>query len=218
MTSPTSRFIRQQELVPREVLAPLRITVIGIGAVGRQVSLQLAAIGVVRLTLIDFDTVDASNITTQGYLAADVGRAKVEALAEQLRAIDAAIDLELICDRFRARHDVGDVVFCAVDSITARKAIWRSVRSRCQVFIDGRMLGEVLRVLAVTDIEHQDRYAGTLFASEEAERGRCTSRSTIFAASIAAGIMVHQLTRWLRQLPVDFDTSLNLLASELVVA
>ena len=67
MTTPASRFIRQQELVPREALAPLRITVIGIGAIGRQVALQLAAIGTVRLTLIDFDDVDASNITTQGY-------------------------------------------------------------------------------------------------------------------------------------------------------
>ena len=147
-----------------------------------------------------------------------MGRSKTDALAEQLRAIDADIELELICDRFRARHDVGDMVFCAVDSITARKAIWRSVRSRCQLFIDGRMLGEVLRVLAVTDSEQRKRYADTLFAAEESERGRCTSRSTIYAASIAAGIMVHQMTRWLRQLPVDFDTSLNLLASELVVA
>jgi len=36
-------------------------------------------------------------------------------------------------------------------------------------------------------------------------------------ASIAAGLMVHPLTRWLRDLPLDFDLSLNLLASELVI-
>ena len=43
------------------------------------------------------------------------------------------------------------------------------------------------------------------------------SRSTIYAASIAAGIMVHQFTRWLRGIPVDFDTTLNLLAGEWTV-
>ena len=80
------------------------------------------------------------------------------------------------------------------------------------------MLGEVLRVIAIADSLGRDRYAETLFAQEDAERGRCTSRSTIYAASIAAGLMVHQFSRWLRKLPVEFDTSLNLLASELTVA
>ena len=55
-------------------------------------------------------------------------------------------------------------------------------------------------------------------AVARAQRGSCTSRSTIYAASIAAGIMVHQFTRWLRNIPVDNDTTLNLLAGELTVA
>ncbi len=55
-------------------------------------------------------------------------------------------------------------------------------------------------------------------AAAEAQQGSCTSRSTIYAASIAAGLMVHQFTRWLRDLPVDRDFSLNLLASELAIA
>ena len=60
----------------------------------------------------------------------------------------------------------------------------------------------------------RDHYPTTLFAQSEAQAGRCTARSTIYAASIAAGLMVHQFTRWLRGLPVDRDTSLNLLAGE----
>ena len=54
------------------------------------------------------------------------------------------------------------------------------------------------------------------FTAAEAQQGSCTSRSTIYAASIAAGLMVHQFTRWLRELPVDRDLSVNLLASELM--
>ena len=49
-------------------------------------------------------------------------------------------------------------------------------------------------------------------------RGRCTSRSTIYAAGIAAGLMLHQLARWLRDPPADFDTTFNLLAGEYTVA
>ena len=43
----------------------------------------------------------------------------------------------------------------------------------------------------------------------------CTARSTIFTASIAAGLMVAQMTKWLRRLPVDPDLTLNLLSAEL---
>ena len=55
------------------------------------------------------------------------------------------------------------------------------------------------------------------FAQDEAQAGSCTSRSTIYAASIAAGLMVHQFARWLRGNAVDADATLNLLAGELAV-
>src|SRR5271166_3531652 len=86
--SENDRFLRQQELVPRDRLVNLKVTVIGVGAVGRQLSIQLAAIGTPRLQLIDFDVVDLSNVTTQGYLAADVGLPKVQATAAFLRQLD----------------------------------------------------------------------------------------------------------------------------------
>jgi len=54
-------------------LGQVKVTVIGVGAIGRQVALQLASIGVRRLQLVDFDAVDLTNVTTQGYLAEDVG-------------------------------------------------------------------------------------------------------------------------------------------------
>jgi len=79
------------------------------------------------------------------------------------------------------------------------------------------MLGEIIRVLAVSSTNDFRRYSETLFPQAEAQTGSCTSRSTIYAASIAAGIMVHQLSRWLRDIPVDFDTTLNLLAGETCV-
>jgi sulfur carrier protein ThiS adenylyltransferase len=78
------------------------------------------------------------------------------------------------------------------------------------------MLGEVIRVLAAADSADWAHYASTLFPEAEAQVGRCTAQSTIYAASIAAGLMVHQFTRWLRGLPVEPDATLNLLAGELI--
>jgi sulfur carrier protein ThiS adenylyltransferase len=212
------RFERQAELIPRERMLRESVTVIGVGAIGRQVAIQLAAIGVPKLQFIDPDEVEHSNVTTQGYLADDVGRPKVQATADICQQIEHLLAVEEVHDRFRPAQEIGNAVFCCVDSISTRAAIWRSVERRSDFWADGRMLGEVVRVLAATVDQGPKHYATTLFPQAEAQAGRCTSRSTIYAASLAAALLVHQYSRYLRGLPLDVDASFNLLAGEYVVA
>lgn len=211
----TDRFVRQEGLVPREQLNDLTLTVIGVGAIGRQVAIQLTAIGAGRLQLIDFDTVEPSNVTTQGYLAADVGSFKADATASAIWQIDPLVDVTCIVDRYRPTIQVGEAVFCCVDSIAARAAIWKSAGILSQFWCDGRMLGEVMRIVTAAGQTGRDHYPTTLFSTSESQAGGCTTRSTIYTASIAAGLMVHQFTRWLRGLENDSDLSFNLLASEI---
>jgi sulfur carrier protein ThiS adenylyltransferase len=213
-----TRFERQDDFVPQERLGDLAITVIGVGAIGRQVTMQLAAIGVKHLQLVDFDTVELANVTTQGYLTNDIGLPKVEAAKRSALCLSPELVVETICDRFRPKIEIAQCVFCLVDSIAAREAIWRSVQNRCRFWADGRMLGEVIRVLAVADEQGRKHYPTTLFEQSQAQVGRCTARSTIYTANIAGGLVVHEFTRWLRGLPVDRDVTLNLLAGELVAA
>lgn len=219
VTSETSsdRFARQQDLVPAERLTQLVVTVIGVGAIGRQVALQLAAIGVRSIQLVDFDRVDQTNITTQGYWLDDIGRLKVFAMSDAIDQLDPTVKVTIVGDRYRPKLEVGTAIFCCVDSIETRSAIWRSTGHRTAFWADGRMRGEVIRVLAAADESGRRYYPTTLFTASEAEPGPCTARSTIYTANIAAGLMVHQFARWLRQQPVDADTSLNLLAGEFVV-
>lgn len=217
MIAQASRFSRQAELVPLDRLADVNTTVIGVGAIGRQVALQLAAMGTPKLQLVDFDTVDETNVVTQGYLAINVGQPKVLATATALLQINPEMEVRTVEDRYRSQHGIGQAVFCCVDSIAAREAIWRSAGQECRFWADGRMLAEVIRVLTASDQADRDYYATTLFRQSEAQQGSCTARSTIYAASIAAGLMVHQFTRWLRRLPLDRDTSLNLLSGEWAV-
>jgi sulfur carrier protein ThiS adenylyltransferase len=75
-----------------------------------------------------------------------------------------------------------------------------------------------MRILVAADESSRRHYPTTLFTASDAQPGRCTARSTNYTASIAAGLMVHQFVRFLRGQSVDADTSINLLASELVVA
>ena len=215
-----TRFSRQADLVPQDRLASVQTTVIGVGAVGRRVALQLAAIGARQIQLIDFDHVEPSNVTTQGYLWEDAKqhKSKVEATRQAMLRIDPQIKVEAVNGRYRSKHEIGEAVFCCVDSISARAAIWRSASNRCRFWADGRMLGEVIRVLTVADNAGSEHYASTLFPQSEAQPGRCTAHGTIYTANVTAGLMLHQLTRWLRGLPIDRDISLNLLASELIVS
>ena len=136
----TDRFVRQQDFVPRERLANVSVTVIGVGAIGRQVALQLACLGVPRLTLVDFDLVEPTNVTTQSYAMADVGCSKVVATAAAVRGIDPTIAVVTIDDIKRDRQGIENrlgkaAMFVAgpVDGIVDRGLIMgRKVHAHCR--------------------------------------------------------------------------------------
>ena len=178
-------------------------------------ALQLAAICTPHIDLIDFDTVGVENLAAQGFLEADLGRLKVEAVADMCGRINSEITIESQPQRFRRSMTIGDVLFCCVDSISARSFIWEAVKDRVRLFIDTRMSAEVIRILAAGDEPSRRHYPTTLFAPEQAHAGACTAKSTIYTSNIAAGLAVGQFTKYLRGMPVDADTTLNILAGEL---
>ncbi len=214
----TERYSRQKDIVPAGRISQCQATVIGVGAIGRQVALQLAAIGIPRLELVDFDVVEESNLASQGYWQADLGKAKVDVTSQVCHQINPDLDIQISDERFKRSHKVGNCVFVCVDSIESRRLIWEAVQDKVSFFVDGRMAAEVLRVLAVCDAQSRAYYPTTLFSSQEAYAGSCTAKTTIYCANIAAGFMLAQFTRYLRLLPVDADLQVNLLASEMQVA
>jgi len=213
----TERYSRQRDIVPPERIAGCRATIIGVGAIGRQVALQLTAMGIPWLQIVDFDIVETSNLASQGYLEEDLGKVKVEATAMLCRRINSGAEIIPVPERFRRSLEIGNVVFCCVDSIDVRRLIWEAVKDSLSFYVDGRMSAETLRVLTACDGQSREHYPTTLFRTEEAFVGPCTAKTTIYCANIAAGLMVAQFTKYLRQLPMEADIQLNLLASELSV-
>jgi sulfur carrier protein ThiS adenylyltransferase len=222
------RDVRQRELVPPHKLSAVHAIVVGVGAIGRQVALQLASTGVMAMELVDHDLVGVENLAPQGYWPQDLDQPKVEATGRLCRCILPRIQLNCHNERFgrssirklTATQDKGRQIalFCCVDSIATRRLIWESVRQQVQFFVDGRMSAEVLRMLASSRPAQDDYYPTTLFSPTQAYVGSCTARSTIYAASVVAGLMVGQFARWLRDLPVERDLTLNLLSAELTAA
>ncbi len=76
-------------------LKAARVLCIGAGGLGSPVSLYLAAAGVGRLGIVDFDTVDFSNLQRQIlHSTSDVGRPKLDSARDRLAALNPEIDIE----------------------------------------------------------------------------------------------------------------------------
>src|SRR5215218_9883469 len=72
------------------------VLLVGAGGLGSPLGLYLAAAGVGRIGLVDFDVVDFSNLQRQVlHGTADVGRPKLQSAHERLRAINPEVRVEL---------------------------------------------------------------------------------------------------------------------------
>jgi tRNA threonylcarbamoyladenosine dehydratase len=113
-----------------ERLRQAHICVVGIGGVGSWSAEALARTGVGQITLIDLDMVAESNTNRQIHALGDIyGKAKVDAMAERIRAINPACLVNCIED-FVTPENVSQVlnqpfsvVVDAIDQVRAKAAM-----------------------------------------------------------------------------------------------
>ena len=101
-----------------------RIHIVGCGSVGATVAELLVRLGLTNIALWDMDTVSPHNLANQIFRQQDIGRSKVEALADILFDInpDVKDDLKLYKDGWNGQQLSGYVFLC-VDNIELRKKI-----------------------------------------------------------------------------------------------
>lgn len=81
-------------------LSAAHVVLVGCGGIGSPALQYLAGAGVGRLTLIDDDAVDLSNLQRQTIFAeADLGRSKAEVAADWVRRFDGAIEVRAVVGR-----------------------------------------------------------------------------------------------------------------------
>jgi adenylyltransferase/sulfurtransferase len=108
------------------VLAHRHVVIVGAGGLGCPARWQLAAAGVGRITIVDHDQVELSNLNRQVlYRSADVGRLKAPCAAARVRTAfpDAHIEprvARLTRDNLAALFSPADFVIDATDGVAAK--------------------------------------------------------------------------------------------------
>jgi hypothetical protein len=125
-------------------LVERRIGLAGCGRTGSLVATSLARLGVRELVLIDPDCVEPHNLgEMDGVTAADVGRPKVEALADELRRIQSLPPMDLMplalsVEAPESRRAIADcdIAISAVDEDAPRLVVGWSALYQHQVLLD----------------------------------------------------------------------------------
>ena len=97
------------------------VVVIGLGAVGTWVSSQLIQSGVRKITIMDADQIEISNLHRQlGFKENDIGRLKVDVVEENLKKMNSMIEVKKIVDILNENnlekyinYDVDLIINCA---------------------------------------------------------------------------------------------------------
>src|SRR6184192_437566 len=107
-------------------LKAARVLCIGAGGLGSPAALYLAAAGVGRLGIVDFDVVDFSNLQRQIlHGTADVGRPKLQSAKDRLQAINPDVEIDLYETKLTSANAMSilapyDIVIDGTDNFPTR--------------------------------------------------------------------------------------------------
>ena len=123
------------------------VLLIGAGGLGSPLGLYLAAAGMGRIGLVDFDVVDFSNLQRQVlHGTADVGRPKLQSARDKLQAINSEVKLELYETRLTSANALDifrpyDIIIDGTDNFPTRYL----VNDACVLLKKPNVYGSIFR-------------------------------------------------------------------------
>jgi adenylyltransferase/sulfurtransferase len=156
-----ARHLMLPEVGPegQQKLRASRVLLVGAGGLGSPVALYLAAAGVGTLGMIDFDTVDASNLQRQIlHGTSDIGRRKLDSARDRLAEINPFVTIEPFADRLtsaNAMEIVGayDLVVDGTDNFPTRYL----VNDACVLLGKPNIYGSIFRFEGQSSVFWADR-------------------------------------------------------------
>ncbi len=175
---------------PASRIQSCHATVIGMGGVGRQIAMHLAALGIGRLQLVDAGRVSSKSHAKEGYALEDVGRPRVFAAAGRCHPVNPQLDLQTVPTRSLRGLDLGDVVFLCPGSSAATDAVARSTGDTIAFAARCTVARSTIRVDIAWDRRSLARWP------KAAETARLATALSMPAESMAAGMAVAEFVRF----------------------
>src|SRR5476651_1074050 len=132
------------------------VLLIGAGGLGSPLGLYLAAAGVGRIGLVDFDIVDFSNLQRQVlHGTADVGRSKLQSAKDKLQSINPEVKLDLYETRLSAANTLEifkpyDIIIDGTDNFPTRYL----VNDACVLLKKPNVYGSIFRFDGQASVFH----------------------------------------------------------------
>ncbi|QQS22662.1 ThiF family adenylyltransferase [bacterium] len=193
--------IRHIDVFSAAQFGDLRVDIIGAGATGSRIALELAKLGLSNIHVWDFDKIESHNVPNQVYGNNHIGEVKVEALK---RIIEEQTGTVITCHEARVdgTQELGDVVYLLTDTMASRQEIWKNglrYKPRTKLMIETRMGANSGRVYCVNPSSPKDvkGWEATLYSDDVAVVSACGTSITVGAtAAMVTGYAVWQLIRW----------------------
>ena len=187
-----------------------RVIIAGIGGIGSNAVFQLARMVPANITMYDDDKVERVNMAGQLFSSLDIGKYKVDAIAEMIQNYTSMHHINAIRSKFTATTETGDIMICGFDSMKARKTFFNSwhdhiagknekERSKC-LFLDGRLSIDTLQIFCITgnDNYNINRYQSEfLFSDYQADVTVCSMKQTTYLACMIGSLMVNLFTNFI---------------------
>jgi sulfur carrier protein ThiS adenylyltransferase len=118
-----SRYLTTEQ---RARLASVTVGIAGCGGLGSNCAFMLARSGVRKFVIVDYDTVDFSNLNRQFFFEDQVGGAKVDVCKSNLLRIDSTLDIAVHNKRITPETAEQlfaecDIIIEALDSVDGKK-------------------------------------------------------------------------------------------------
>ena len=98
------------------------VSIVGCGAIGSQVAIQLAKLGMSRFTLYDHDVVEAHNFVNQAFNIDHIAMHKTQALAALIRSINPEAEITTYEEELlKEEEQLEGFVFLATDNPSSRR-------------------------------------------------------------------------------------------------
>jgi len=194
---------RQLAIYNPEEHKDVRVTIIGLGNIGSHTALALARMGIQHFLLVDFDTVEQHNLSSQAYTIKQIGMNKTEALADLMAEVSSGCSVNMYTEAYTESMPVNDITVIALDSMDTRHSIEKMLRGKDTHIIDGRMGGGQIEVHSTSASE----WGGTLTA--EADNDPCSARYISYTSYMIAGMIANTVKRLLKGEEVRTSTYLH---------